>query len=263
MSISFAPTLIPTAAKKRSRGVVAPEIGSHPGWPLVLYFHHIRADIEHYTVLRPDDFLLALDLLGRWFRPMDPQCLGSPPETWPDEPTCLLTFDDGYCDVWEHAAPAMEERGWRAVMFVSTGQVATVEAHPERGVLKRMTWSQLRDLHARGHVVASHGHTHRDMSLLRAEDARAEIATAQMRIAQEIGPGPALLAYPYGNQPGPPEQLAGSLPPLCFGSVTAPPASWIDCPRLVRRTFLPTGAGDRWPAVVKRWRRQWESTVSL
>jgi peptidoglycan/xylan/chitin deacetylase (PgdA/CDA1 family) len=264
MSVQLAPPATPTPTKNPSRcGVVTPEIGSHPGWPLVLYFHHVRVDIEHYTVLRPDDFSFALDLLCRWFRPMDPRCLESSPDTWPNEPTCLLTFDDGYRDVWEHAVPAMEERGWRAVMFVSTGQVGTVEEHPDRGALEHMTWSQLRKLRARGHVVASHGHTHRDMSLLSPEGVCAEIATARTSLARELGPGPVLVAYPYGNQPDAFEALTDTLPPLCFGSVKAPPAPWTECPWLIRRTFLPTGAMDRWPAIVKRWRRQWENTASL
>jgi len=244
-----------------ARATVRPEIGSYPAWPLVLYFHHVRADIEHYTVLSPDHFSLALDLLRRWFRPMDPRRLGDSPDCRSVEPSCLLTFDDGYRDAWEHAVPAMEERGWRAVMFVSTGQVGAIERHPHRGFLEHMTWDQLRELQARGHLVASHGHTHRDMSQLSPKAAGAEVAAAQASLVREIGPGPAPLAYPFGNQPNAIEALAGTLPPLCFGSVKALPAPWTDQPWLIRRTFLPTGATDRWPAIVRQWRRQWESIV--
>jgi peptidoglycan/xylan/chitin deacetylase (PgdA/CDA1 family) len=242
---------------------VRPEVGSHPGWPLVLYFHHVRSDIDHYTVLSPEEFSLALDLLGRWFQPLDPRRLGEPADAWAHEPSCLLSFDDGYLDVWEHAVPALEERGWRAVMFVSTGQVGSVEEHPDRGALEHMTWSQLRELDGRGHLIANHGHSHRDMSLLEPGSARAEVAAGQADLAREVGPGPAPLAYPYGNQPDRLEDLADVLPPLCFGSVKAPAAPWTESPRLIRRTFLPTRASDRWPAIVEGWRSQWESPASL
>ena len=241
-------------------GAVTPEIGSHPGWPLILYFHHVRDDIEHYTVLRRDDFEFVLGLLSRWFVPMDPRHLADLPGDRPDEPTCLLTFDDGYGDVWDHAVPVMEEQGWRAVIFVSTGQVGTTGEHPVRGVLGHMTWRQLRELDTRGYVVASHGHTHRDMSCLSPEEVCAEITTAQACLTSELGPGSSgVLAYPYGNQPACTDALAGILPPLCFSSVKASAAPWTDCPRLVRRTFVPAGARRQWPAVVEGWRRQWES----
>jgi peptidoglycan/xylan/chitin deacetylase (PgdA/CDA1 family) len=240
---------------------VTPEIGSHPGWPLVLYFHHVRDDIEHYTVLRPDDFVFALDLLRHWFRPMEPRDLVTP-STWPNEPTCLLTFDDGYRDVWDHAVPALEQRDWRVVIFVSTKPVGTIEKHPKRGLLEHMTWNQLRELRANGHIVASHGHTHRDMSLLSREAVCTEIETARTHIIRELGPGPVLLAYPYGKQPSAIKALASTLPSLCFGSVSAPPAPWTECPWLIRRTFLPTGTVERWPGMVERWRRQWEGISS-
>ena len=240
---------------------VTPEVGSHPGWPLVLYFHHVRDDIEHYTVLRQDDFGFVLDLLSRWFTPMDPRCLAHSPDTWPDEPICLLTFDDGYRDVWDHAVPVMDERGWRAVMFVSTERVGTIGEHPDRGALEHMTWRQLRDLDTRGYVVANHGHAHRDMSLLSPEEVRAEITTAQACLTSELGTGTSgLLAYPYGNKPASFDALAGVLPSLCFGSIKASPVPWTDCPRLIRRTFVPVGARHRWPTVVEGWRRQWENT---
>lgn len=247
----------------RARVAPSPEIGSHPGWPLVLYFHHVRSDLEHYTVLRPAEFSFALDLLSRYFRPMEPECLGESPTAWLGEPTCLLTFDDGYRDVWEQAAPMMEEEGWRAVMFASTGKVGGGEEHPERGALEYMTWSQLRELRDRGHVIGAHGHTHRDMSLMGEEAVRAEIAAARGSLVEELGSAGAPFAYPYGNWPAAAETLASALPSLCFGSVKAPPAPWTDTPWLVRRTFLPSGAVEHWPNLVEEWRRQWERCASL
>lgn len=243
-------------------GTASPEIGSHPGWPLVVYFHHVRADLAHYTVLRPSEFAFALDLLGRWFRPMDPTALGYPVSTWPQEPTCLLTFDDGYSDVLEEAVPLMEERGWRALMFVPTARVGTVEDHPDRGALKHMGWDELRELQARGHRVGSHGHLHRDLSLLDATAVRTELTTAGGELTGALGLDSPPLAYPYGNEPASLEQISDALPPLCFGSVKAPAASWAAHPRLIRRTFLPSGESDLWSALVKGWRREWESRAS-
>jgi peptidoglycan/xylan/chitin deacetylase (PgdA/CDA1 family) len=241
---------------------VSPIAGSDPGWPLVVYFHHVRADISHYTVLTPAEFALALDLLGRWFRPLDPAALGSAVVARPGEPTCLLTFDDGYSDVWEQALPLMDERGWRALNFVPTGWVGATEEHPDRGALRHMGWDELRELQARGHGVGSHGHLHHDLSRLDRDAVRAEVAMAGSVLNRELGLHTPPLAYPFGNEPEGLEYLADALPPLCFGSVKAPPASWAEQPRLIRRTYLPSGASERWPAMVEHWRREWERCVS-
>ena len=252
-----AATNILTRADSADIDMAQPELGSHPGWPLVLYFHHVRSDLDHYTVMRPAELSFALDLLSRWFRPMAPSSLAGSPADWSSEPTCLLTFDDGYLDIWQHAVPLLEGRGWRAVMFVTTSQVGLVEEHPSRGALEHMSWSHLRKLKARGHVVGNHCHSHRDMRRLPVEVVKAEISTAHRALRKELGSGPIPLAYPYGGEPDAPE--ARFLSGLCFGSVKAPPAPWTDRSRSIRRTFLPTGAVARWPTLIACWRRQWDA----
>jgi peptidoglycan/xylan/chitin deacetylase (PgdA/CDA1 family) len=66
------------------------------------------------------------------------------------QPGFMLTFDDGgssACGVGEWLAA----RGLHAHFFITTGRIGT------RGFV---TASDIRDLHAQGHVVGSHSHTH-------------------------------------------------------------------------------------------------------
>jgi peptidoglycan/xylan/chitin deacetylase (PgdA/CDA1 family) len=63
----------------------------------------------------------------------------------------LLTFDDGGRSALTEIAPRLEALGWRGHFFMTTGQIGT------SGFL---TADDLRELHARGHVIGSHSHSH-------------------------------------------------------------------------------------------------------
>jgi peptidoglycan/xylan/chitin deacetylase (PgdA/CDA1 family) len=73
------------------------------------------------------------------------------------DPQLLLTFDDGGVSAATTIAPLLESRGWRGHFFVVTGRVGTP------GFLGA---DAVRELHAAGHVVGSHTHTHPDLARL-------------------------------------------------------------------------------------------------
>lgn len=63
----------------------------------------------------------------------------------------LITFDDGGRSALTEIAPRLEALGWCGHFFMTTGQI---------GAPGFLTASDLRELHARGHVVGSHSHSH-------------------------------------------------------------------------------------------------------
>ena len=65
----------------------------------------------------------------------------------------LLTFDDGGKSALV-AADLLEKRGWRGHFFVITSFIDTP------GFVAK---SDVRELHARGHLIGSHSHTHPDV----------------------------------------------------------------------------------------------------
>src|ERR1700704_5755594 len=109
-----------------------PTTGSYPGWPFVLYFHHVHPGIDHYTSLTPDSFVRGLDVVLRHFTPADPQALRSPDGRFAvaDRPPALFTFDDGYRDLLDHAVEPMAERGIKAIFFVCTRLLGRRSADP-------------------------------------------------------------------------------------------------------------------------------------
>jgi len=97
-----------------------------------------------------------------------------------------LTFDDGPNGAHTRAVlEALDREGVRATFFV-LGSAATQEP------------DLVRDIVARGHVVGSHGMTHRKLTWLGPAAVRAEVTEAQEAIVQAGAPRPTLFRAPHG-----------------------------------------------------------------
>jgi len=243
-----------------TRALSDPGLGSAPGWPLVLYFHHVNPLVEHYTALRPDDFRRGLEtVLERVGPAVDPGTVG-PGFQPPDEPSVLVTFDDGYRDTLTLAAPALAEFDVRVLLFCTTGRLdrASTANPANRAALppreSYLTWPEARRLAAAGHVLSAHTHTHRKLTELDPATARREVDDSLRRVAEQTGRTPRTFAYPYGLVPTP-----RPVPPTAvgFGTVKSAPEPWSQHPHDIRRTYLPVGDTDRWPALASEWREQW------
>ena len=94
--------------------------------------------------LRREDFERHLDAIGRATASVSTvyKLEGRP---------VLLTFDDGGVSFIHPIADLLESRGWRGHFFITTDRIGTP------GFLSE---AQLRELHARGHIVGSHSRSH-------------------------------------------------------------------------------------------------------
>jgi peptidoglycan/xylan/chitin deacetylase (PgdA/CDA1 family) len=136
-----------------------------------------------------------------------------------DAPGVLPVFYEGYRNNYEVALPMVERAGLRAWFFLVLAFVdAPVEgqyafarsryiglAENDRpGRRCAMTWDELRDVVARGHVVACHTATHcAASSISTPEDARRELFGSRERLEEELGTRVQTLAWllgaPYGE----------------------------------------------------------------
>ncbi|GAA0443850.1 hypothetical protein Acor_27430 [Acrocarpospora corrugata] len=237
-----------------------PTLGSAPGWPLVLYFHHVNALVDHYTALTPDGFRRALETVLSEVGPaLDPAGIG-PGFRPPDHPGVLLTFDDGYRDNLEIAAPLLAEFGVKVLLFCVTGELDAADrlSDAERAALPPrrsfLTWAEADRFAALGHVLSAHTVGHPKLPELGHREAAEEIATSLDRIRARTGEPARTFAYPYGLIPERPAVLAGV---LAFGTVKSPPTSWAHRPLHIRRTYLPADEGERWARLAIGWREQW------
>ncbi len=89
--------------------------------------------------------------------------------------TFLLTFDDGYASLAEHAYPILADVGFTATTFLITdyvGKTNTWDVRYTWNRLEHLTWQQIEHWRSRGFHFASHGATHRRLTWL-ADQARA------------------------------------------------------------------------------------------
>jgi peptidoglycan/xylan/chitin deacetylase (PgdA/CDA1 family) len=123
------------------------------------------------------------------------------------ERAVLITFDDGYRDTLEHAAPALARHGYPAVVFVPTAFLDGGEPLPhERGLAARglvnptVGAGQLAELEAAGVRVESHGVSHRSLAALAPEEAAGEVADSKARLEELLGRPIRAYAFAKGSR---------------------------------------------------------------
>lgn len=119
----------------------------------------------------------------------------------------LVTFDDGYRDIYENALPVLQKHGVPSVIFVPIAFMETTmplphEAHlVERGVLNpTLDWGLVRELDAGGVRVESHGIAHRPLAEMPLDEAVREIAVSKLKLEERLGRPVRAYAYVKGSE---------------------------------------------------------------
>lgn len=116
----------------------------------------------------------------------------------------LLTFDDGFLGVHEHAAPVLTAIGWPATVFLVSQLIGQrddwCEAHNPSGVTyPLMGASHIRELRGQGFSFHSHTRNHADLPTLDDRQLHDQLAGSRTDLQALLGEEPAFLAYPYGH----------------------------------------------------------------
>lgn len=105
----------------------------------------------------------------------------------------MLTFDDGYTDVFTYAFPALLAHHYRGVFYIPSGL--------RNGWY--MTWDQLRTLAKSGMEIADHTINHADLAQYPMTQHKTtpqqEILNSKTMLEQELGIPIQFFCYPYGE----------------------------------------------------------------
>lgn len=121
---------------------------------------------------------------------------------WPDK-SVVVTFDDGFASIYEHALPVLQRFGFGASVYLIAGHVDGFNdwGSPVRGFgrQKILSWDQVKEMAEYGIEIGAHTLTHADLSVLNSKALEREIIGSAEEISQRINEPVITFAYPYGN----------------------------------------------------------------
>ena len=116
--------------------------------------------------------------------------------------TLLLSFDDGYASLAEHAYPVLADVGFTATTFLITeyvGRLNTWDVRYTWDRLAHLEWDTIGRWQERGFAFASHSATHARLTWLSDAEAAAELERSRETLQRRLGPQAArAVAYPFG-----------------------------------------------------------------
>jgi peptidoglycan/xylan/chitin deacetylase (PgdA/CDA1 family) len=118
-------------------------------------------------------------------------------------PSVVLTFDDGYENLYSEAFPLLQELEFKATVFLTTGYCGKTNQWPTQiaGIppMPMLRWEQIKEMAQAVFGFEAHTQTHPALTQLPVETARKELAECQLDIEDRLGKKVRFFAYPYGK----------------------------------------------------------------
>lgn len=166
---------------------------------VAIYFH----EIETWQVPRLDEALAFFAREG--FRTVSPGDLATPAK--PGEKRLFVSFDDNFRG-WHAILPLLERHRVRCTFYVNTGLMRDVaDASSIADYFARIRYggadttlsrAEIREMHAAGHNIGCHTHTHPVLSRLPRDRWDAEIVRCKGEVEDLTGAAATDFSFPFG-----------------------------------------------------------------
>jgi len=120
------------------------------------------------------------------------------------EKTFLITFDDGYAGVYEHAFPVLKELNWTATVFLVSGLIGQQDAwcrheNPSGESYPLMDAAQILEMNNNGFSFHSHSRNHHDLGQVDATKLESELRGSRQDLESLLNKPVPYFAYPFGR----------------------------------------------------------------
>jgi peptidoglycan/xylan/chitin deacetylase (PgdA/CDA1 family) len=102
----------------------------------------------------------------------------------------IITFDDGWDDIYYVGYPILRDHGMRATFFISTNWIENLEG--------TVSWDQIEEMSRGGMEFGSHSVTHPYLTTSEPDWRQFELEGSKSTLEEHIGQTITALAYPFG-----------------------------------------------------------------
>ncbi len=159
--------------------------------PILMYHHISSSEQDERYKVSPTKFKEQMARLHAWgYTPIPISLLarGILDGAYLPVRPVVITFDDGYADVIQHAFPIMQRFGYRGVLYVISGQVGQ-KGYANLDELKAITGA--------GWEIGSHTANHVNLRRL-ASGIEAEVLDSRTTLETQIGVPVVSFSFPFG-----------------------------------------------------------------
>lgn len=107
-----------------------------------------------------------------------------------NENNIVLTFDDGYHDIYENAFPIMKKYNYTGTIFIITNYI---------GEDRYLDLNEIRELKQAGWQIESHTLSHPNLANISQEEEKNQISESKRIIEESVGNVVTFLSYPAGK----------------------------------------------------------------
>lgn len=167
--------------------------------PRVLLYHQVGTNLGREMEVSLRTFQDHLDWIERVGRVVALEAALANRHASNGDDVFVLSFDDGYHDVFKFAFPLLRERRLPFTLYLNTEPLETgIAIHPESGA-EPLNWAEVETMMGSGLMtVGAHTHSHVDVRSIDTDALRNELDLSNQLIEKRLGLAPRHFAYPWG-----------------------------------------------------------------